>query len=164
MDHVTHLTVTTRIAWGATVRRWLWLGVVGTMLCSGLAQAKPHKQSAKANRAAEERFLLACIDERTGPADAGGLELDDAEQLCRGIVKHQKRITKLAKLAAKARAAGIGRLSKRAEWECAEEVSVACEDTTERSTDGGECSDKTLEALHAFDVCRGLAPIQPEGK
>jgi hypothetical protein len=132
------------------------LALIATLVLSTtIAHAKPHKPSAKA--AAKERFLMACIDERTGPD--GGLELDDAEKLCRGILRHQARITKLATLAAKARAAGVQRLTKRAEWECAEEVSIACEDTTERAEDNGECSDKTLEAKHAFDVCRGKAPV-----
>lgn len=157
MHQVTHLTVTTRIAWGATIRRWLWLGLAGVMLCTGLAHAKPRKTSAKSKRAAQELFILQCVDERTGPDD--GLELEDAQQLCRSIVRHQAKVTKLAKMAAQARAAGITRLAAKVAHECAEEISIACEDTTVRSEDHGECSDKTLEAKHAFDVCRGLAPI-----
>ena len=137
------------------------LATLCIVLATSTASASPRRHNAKATKAAEERFVLACIDERTGPTD--GLTLADAEQLCRGIVRHQHKITKLAKLADRARAAGVDRLTKRAEWECAEEVSIACEDTTVRDHDGGECSDATLERLHAFDVCRGKAPIA-EGK
>jgi len=141
------------------MRKTLAIVLASLTLCT-TAFAAPRK-TAKARKAAEERFVLACIDERTGPTD--GLTLSDAEQLCRGIVRHQHKITKLAKLADRARKAGVERLTKRAEWECAEEVSIACEDTTVRDHDGGECSDATLEAKHAFDVCRGKAPIM-EGK
>lgn len=120
------------------------------------ADARPRKSTTKANRAAAEKFVMACVDERTGPD--GGIDTDDAFKLCRGIVRHQAKITKLAKRAESARVAGAApRLIKRLEWECAEEVSVACEDTTERDHDGGECSDATLEAKHAFAVCR--APV-----
>lgn len=129
------------------------------------ADARPRKSTAKTNRAAAEKFVLACVDERTGPD--GGIDTDDAFKLCRGIVRHQAKIAKLAKRAEGARIAGAApRLIKRLEWECAEEVSIACEDTTERDHDGGECSDATLEAKHAFDVCRGKAPVaaSKEGK
>lgn len=127
---------------------------------SASAYAAPRKHTSKSH-AAKERFILECVDERTGPSD--GLEVDEAMKLCRGIIRHQAKITKLAKLAADARAAKLANLTKRAEWNCAEEVSIACEDTMERSEDGGECSDKTLEAKHAFDVCRGIAPIAAKG-
>lgn len=120
------------------------------------ADARPHKPTAKANRAAQEKFVLECVDERTGPD--GGIDTEEAFKLCRGIVRHQAKITKLAKRAEGARVAGAApRLIKRLEWECAEEVSIACEDTFERDHDGGECSDATLEAKHAFAVCR--APV-----
>ncbi|HEY6117466.1 MAG TPA: hypothetical protein VI172_16050 [Candidatus Dormibacteraeota bacterium] len=132
-------------------------------LAAGLsvAVAAPHKFTARDRHAAKERAILACVDERTGPT--GGLELDEAMKLCRSIARHDAKIAKLAKLAAQARSAGIDRLTRRAEWECAEEVSIACEDTTVRAEDHGECSDATLEAKHAFDVCRGKAPVA-EGK
>lgn len=137
--------------------------VLVAMLLSSAASAAPRKAAAKARKAAEERFVLACVDERTGPT--GGISTDDAYELCRGIVKHSRRIDKLAKRASDARSAGAApRLVKRLEWECAEEVSIACEDTTVRSTDGGECSDATLEAKHAFDVCRGKAPVAQRSK
>lgn len=119
------------------------------------ADAKPRKLNAK--KAAAERFVLECVDERTGPTD--GLDTDEAFKLCRGIVRHQAKIDKLVKRAADARHAGIARLAKRLELECAEEVSIACEDTTLRDEDHGECSDATLESKHAFDVCRGKAPV-----
>ena len=140
------------------------LACVALALVAGIqiADAKPRKSAAKANRAAQEKFVLACVDERTGPD--GGIELDDAFKLCRGIVRHQAKITKLAKRAEGARTAGAApRLVRLLEAACAEEVSIACEDTTDRAVDNGECSDKTLEAKHAFDVCRGKAPIA-EGK
>lgn len=133
--------------------------VLALTVAAPLANAAPRQHPSKA-QAAKERFVLACVDERTGPD--GGISVDEAMQLCRGIVRHQARITKLATLAAKARAAALPNLVKRAEHDCAEEVSIACEDTTERSEDHGECSDKTLEAKHAFDVCRGTAPVHAE--
>lgn len=140
--------------------------ILATLVLASTAHAAPRKSTAaKARKAAEERFVVACVDERTGPT--GGLSTDDAYELCRAIVKHQHRIDKLAKRASDARSAGAAlRLVKRLEWECAEEVSIACEDTTVRSVDGGECSDATLEAKHAFDVCRGKAPVAAsrEGK
>lgn len=122
------------------------------------AAPRQHNPAAKARKAAEAKFVHDCVDERTGPT--GGISTDDAYQLCRGIVKHNRRIDKLAKRASDARSAGAApRLVKRLEWECAEEVSIACEDTTIRGEDNGECSDATLEAKHAFDVCRGKAPV-----
>lgn len=140
--------------------------VIASTAHASTAHAAPRKSTAaKARKAAEERFVVACVDERTGPT--GGISTDDAYELCRGIVRHQHKIAKLAKRASDARSAGAApRLVKRLEWECAEEVSVACEDTTVRSEDGGECSDATLEAKHAFDVCRGKAPVaaSKEGK
>jgi len=68
--------------------------------------------------------------------------------------KHALKIAKLAARAAKAIEA------------CELEVSIACEDTTERDHDGGECSDATLNAKHAFDVCTGQGPAfsSKEGK
>lgn len=124
------------------------------------AAPRKHNPAAKARKAAEAKFVHDCVDERTGPT--GGISTDDAYELCRGIVKHQHRIDKLAKRASDARSAGATpRLIAKLEWECAEEVSIACEDTTLRDHDGGECSDATLEKLHAFDVCRGKAA---EGK
>lgn len=134
---------------------------------SGSVSAAPRKHNprAKADRAATERFVLACVDERTGPD--GGIDTDEAFKLCKGIVRHNAKIAKLAKRANDAKANGATpRLVKRLELECAEEVSIACEDTTERDHDGGECSDATLESKHAFDVCRGKAPVaaSKEGK
>lgn len=134
------------------------------LLATSTAAAAPRKSAAKARHAAEERFVVQCVDERTGPT--GGISTDDAYELCRAIVKHNHRIDKLAKRASDARSAGAApRLIARLTAECAEEVSVACEDTTVRSVDGGECSDATLEAKHAFDVCR-KAPVaaSKEGK
>jgi hypothetical protein len=136
--------------------------ILATLALATSASAAPRKHPSK-SQAARERFVLACVDERTGPAKDGGLELDEAEKLCRGIVRHQAKITKLATLAAKARAAGITRLAVRVQLKCTEEVSIACEDTTERDHDGGECSDATLEAKHAFDVCRGASPVAVKG-
>jgi hypothetical protein len=121
-----------------------------------IADAKPRKQSAKA--LARNRAILECVDERTGPT--GGLELDDAEKLCRTIARHDAKVAKLAKRAAEARSAGLERLVKRIESECVDEVTLACEDTTERAEDHGECSAARLEAKHAFDVCRGKAPAK----
>lgn len=133
--------------------------ILATLALATSAYAAPRKHVSKSH-AAKERFILECVDERTGPD--GGIEVDEAMKLCRGIVKHQARITKLAKLAADARAAKLPNLVKRAEHDCAEEVSIACEDTTVRDHDDGTCSDKTLESLHAFDVCRDTAPIRPD--
>lgn len=129
--------------------------VLASLVLATTVSAAPrkHNSAAKARKAAEAKFIVECVDERTGPT--GGLSTDDAYELCRSIVKHNHRIAKLAKRAADARAAGATpRLITRLEWECAEEVSVACEDTTVRDHDGGECSNATLEKLHAFDVCR----------
>lgn len=134
--------------------------ILASLALAATASAAPRKHVSKSH-AAKERFILECVDERTGPTD--GLEVEDAMKLCRGIVRHQAKIAKLAKLAADARAAKLPNLVKRAEFDCAEEVSVACEDTTERSEDHGECSDKTLEAKHAFDVCRGITPVAVKG-
>lgn len=140
--------------------------ILATLVLTGSTGiAAPRHSNAKAKHAAQERFVLACVDERTGPD--GGIDTDEAFKLCRGIVRHQVKIDKLAKRASDARANGATpRLIQRLEWECAEEVSIACEDTTERSEDHGECSDQTLEAKHAFDVCRGKAPVaaSKEGK
>lgn len=133
--------------------------ILATLVLAASASAAPRKSTAaKARKAAEERFVVVCVDERTGPT--GGISTDDAYELCRAIVKHQHRVDKLAKRASDARSAKApDRLVKRLESECAEEVSIACEDTTVRSVDGGECSEKTLEAKHVFDVCRGKAPV-----
>lgn len=118
------------------------------------ADAKPHKArhprqttaEKAAAKAAADRFVAECIHERTGPAKDGGITLADATALCKGIVRHQGRITRLAQRAADAIEA------------CHEEVVIACEDTTVRSTDKGECSDATLNGKHAFDVCTGHGP------
>lgn len=134
--------------------------ILATLALATSAAAAPRKHVSKA-QAAKERLVLACVEERTGPD--GGIEVEDAMRLCRGIARHQAKITKLATLAAKARAAKLPNLVKRAEFDCAEEISIACEDTTDRSEDHGECSDKTLEAKHAFDVCRGIAPVAAKG-
>lgn len=131
--------------------------ILATLALATSANAAPRHRRPSAAKLAKERFVLACVDERTGPD--GGIPVDEAMKLCRGIVRHQARISHLADLAAKARAANLPRLAAKVAWECAEEVSIACEDTTERSEDHGECSDATLESKHAFDVCRGKAPI-----
>lgn len=140
--------------------------ILATLVLTGSTGiAAPRNSNAKAKRAAAERFVLACVDERTGPD--GGISTDDAYQLCRGIARHNAKVEKLAKRASDARSnGGSPRLVARLTAECAEEVSIACEDTTVRSEDHGECSDATLEAKHAFDVCRGKAPVaaSKEGK
>lgn len=127
--------------------------ILATLALSTTALAAPRRQNQSRKAAAKEHAVLLCVDERTGPTD--GLELEEAFRLCRAIARHDAKVAKLAKQAAQARASGITRLAARLEWECAEEISIACEDTAVRSEDGGECSDATLESKHAFDVCRG---------
>ncbi len=125
-----------------------------TLAFSTLADAKPRKHARRAKAptsAATEAYIAECVGERTGPD--GGIPVKEALKLCTGIVRHDAKITKLAARAAKAIEA------------CEEEVSIACEDTTERDHDGGECSDATLRAAHAFDVCTGHGPaFVAEGK
>lgn len=124
------------------------LAILAVLLAATPALAKPHPSKA---HGAKERAVLACIDERTGPT--GGLDLEDASKLCRSIARHDAKIAKLAKLAQQARDAKLPRLVSKATADCEEEVSIACEDTTERAEDHGECSDATLRAKHAFDIC-----------
>lgn len=129
------------------------IALIASLALTSTAGAKPRNhRPAKVSTAAQERFIADCVTERTGPD--GGITAKEALKLCTGIVKHQARIDRLAERAAKAIEA------------CEEEVSIACEDTTERDHDGGECSDDTLRAKHAFDVCTGHGPafVASEGK
>ena len=140
------------------MRKYLAIVLVAALTSTAAAAPRKTKATTLARKAAEAKFVHDCVDERTGPTD--GISTDEAFKLCRGIVRHQHKITKLAKRAADARSAGAApRLITRLEAECSEEVSIACEDTTVRSEDGGECSDATLEQRHAFDVCRAAAPV-----
>lgn len=129
------------------------LATLALTASTGIAAPRKHRaHSARPSEAATEAYIVACINERTGPTD--GISAREAIKLCTGIAKHQARIDKLAERAAKAIEA------------CEEEVGIACEDTTERDHDGGECSDDTLRAKHAFDVCTGHGPAwaAKEGK
>lgn len=132
-------------------------------LLASTADAKPRHHR---KPAAQSKWMRDCIHERTGPD--GGVSVTEARKICKAeqpddevelakselaVAKHHAKIAKLAQRAAKAIEA------------CEEEVSIACEDTTERDHDGGECSDATLRAKHAFDVCTGHGPaFVAEGK
>lgn len=109
------------------------------------ADARPHRrQHQRESKAVQDRYIATCVSERTGPV--GGLPVREALTLCTSIARHDAKIARLAERAAAAIEA------------CELEVSIACEDTTERAEDHGECSDDTLRARHAFDVCTGHGP------
>jgi hypothetical protein len=120
------------------------IALASLLLAAALPASAAPRARTPPDKAATDRWVAACVHERTGPT--GGIPAREALELCRSIAKHQARIDRLAARAAAAIEA------------CEAEVSVACEDTTERSSDHGECSDATLRASHAFDVCAGRGP------
>ncbi len=113
------------------------------LLASPLAIAAPrhHRapRAAKANTAAQDQFVVTCINERTGPT--GGIPVKDAIKLCQAIVRNQSKIAKAAARAAKAIEA------------CEVAVVNACFDAGEPS-----CEDAALRSSGAFDVCTGHGP------
>jgi len=84
-------------------------------------------------------FIAECVHERTGPT--GGISVAEARELCGAIVRNSAIIH-----------AAVQRANAAIEA-CELAVSVACEDTTLRSVDSGECEDDVLRARGAFDPC-----------
>ena len=124
------------------IRHILALALTVTAAAASFADAKPHRaHRAKPTKATQ--WMRDCIAERT----SAGTSRIEATKICRSeqpdddvaIAKRQLDAARLAAKLAKARE----RVAKAIEA-CEELVSVACEDSTERSTDNGECSDETL--------------------
>lgn len=133
------------------------------ILTATTADAKPRHHARR--KPADSTWVRQCVAERTSStvtaaqarASCKAEEPDDEVSLAKrelAAARHRAKIAKLADRAAKALEA------------CEEAVSLACEDTTERATDAGECSDATLRAAHRFDVCLGHGPAwaATEGK
>lgn len=112
-------------------------------LTTSAVNAAPRHKAHKPR--AESKWVRDCIAERTGPTE--GITAAEARRICRAEepedeVSAAKAALTLARLKARI-AKAKARVAKAIEA-CEEAVVVECENTTLRSTDGGECSDATL--------------------
>ena len=106
-------------------------------LTTSIANAKPrHTRNAKPTAAATERYIAACVSERTGPTD--GITAKEALKLCTGIARHDAKIAKAAARAHKAA------------QDCEQTIVDACVDAAD-GADPTTCEDDALVA--AFAVC-----------
>ena len=131
------------------------LALALSLLAPLAADAKPRKSSQSA------AWMSTCIHERTGPV--GGISQSEARAICTAENPHSKHRAddpavalakrELASAKLQLRIAKATARAARAIELCEEAILVACEDTTERATDRGECDADKLSAQLA--QCRG---------